>query len=149
GTLVIADDYSDPDGVGVLSFGQAQDLVKAMKRPQAGSAGPLTVKQAVELYLEAKEADGRDIVDARCRAVAHIYPTLGARQCADLTSEQIRKWHRALAKSPPRARTKPGGAQRYRNFDGDDPEAVRRRQATANRVLTVLKAALNHAFNDS
>jgi integrase len=26
---------------------------------------------------------------------------------------------------------------------------VRRRQATANRVLTVLKAALNHAFNDS
>jgi len=148
GALAIADDYSESDGVGVLSFGQAQELVKAIKRPQAEGAGSLTVKRAVEVYLEANEADGRDIVDARCRAVAHIYPTLGSNQCEDLTTEQIRKWHRALAKSPPRARTKPGDVQRYRKFNGDDPEAMRRRQATANRVLTVLKAALNKAFND-
>jgi len=31
---------------------------------------------------------------------------------------------------------------------GGDPEALRRRRATANRILTVLKAALNHAWRD-
>ena len=30
----------------------------------------------------------------------------------------------------------------------DDPEAQRRRHATANRILTVLKAALNHAWRE-
>ena len=29
-----------------------------------------------------------------------------------------------------------------------DPEAIRKRQATANRVLTMLKAALNHAYDE-
>jgi hypothetical protein len=29
-----------------------------------------------------------------------------------------------------------------------DPEAIRRRRSTANRLLTVLKAALNRAFHD-
>jgi integrase len=32
--------------------------------------------------------------------------------------------------------------------DGKDADAVRARRATANRTLTVLKAALNHAFHD-
>jgi hypothetical protein len=145
GVLVIADDYSEPDADGVLSFGQAQERAKA--RQTADAVGSLTVQQAVESYLESKEADGRDIVDSRCRAVAHIYPALGPKECADLTTDQIRKWHRGLAKVPPRARTKPGKEQQYRKFNGDQ-ESVRRRQASANRVLTILKAALNHAFNE-
>jgi hypothetical protein len=57
GALVIADDYSEPDGDGVLSFGQAQERAKA--RQTAGAAGQLTVQQAVKSYLESKEADGR------------------------------------------------------------------------------------------
>jgi integrase len=35
-----------------------------------------------------------------------------------------------------------------RPLDPNDREVVRRRRATANRVLTVLKAALNHAFRE-
>jgi hypothetical protein len=37
--------------------------------------------------------------------------------------------------------------QQYRAF-GDDKDSERRRQASANRVFTILKAALNHAFHD-
>ena len=34
------------------------------------------------------------------------------------------------------------------HVDEDDPDAKRRSQDTANRVLTILKAALNKAFED-
>jgi hypothetical protein len=35
-----------------------------------------------------------------------------------------------------------------RGFNAGDPEAIRARRSTANRLLTVLKAALNRAFRD-
>jgi hypothetical protein len=50
-------------------------------------------------------------------------------------------------RTPPRQRTKPGVAQKHREADAS-PEAVRRRRSTANRVLTILKAALNHAHRE-
>ena len=64
-----------------------------------------------------------------------------------MTTELLRKWHVGLAKVPPRVRTKPGQAQQHREFDGSE-EAARRRRSSANRILTVLRAALNHAFHD-
>src|SRR5262249_11539472 len=48
GALVVADDYSDADGIRVLSFVQAQDRAKADRRA-TDKLGPITVKQAVEL----------------------------------------------------------------------------------------------------
>jgi hypothetical protein len=105
------------------------------------------VTNAVESYLEGKEAEGRDIVDARWRAKAHIHPTPGDKQCAELTTEQIRKWHRDLVKTAPRLRTKPGKDRQYRLFM-DDKDSERRRQASAKRVFAILKAALNHAFHN-
>jgi integrase len=59
----------------------------------------------------------------------------------------LRDWHAALAKTLPRMWTKPGKEQQYRAFSGDN-DAVRRRQASANRVMTTLKAALNLAFGE-
>ncbi len=38
--------------------------------------------------------------------------------------------------------------QATREFDATNVEAVRARRSTANRLLTVLKAALNHAFQE-
>jgi integrase len=144
--LVIADDYSEPDGDRILSFAQAQEKAQA-RHVHAERFGRLTVRDAVESYLESKEADGRDVVDSRCRANAHIYPTLGDIECEELTTDTLRKWHRALAKALPRTRSKPGKEQRYRAFSGEK-EAVRQRQASANRVMTILKAALNQAFDN-
>jgi integrase len=56
-------------------------------------------------------------------------------------------WHYKIAETPSRLRTKPGEAQKYREAD-TGAEAVRRRRSTANRVLTILKAALNHAHRE-
>jgi integrase len=150
-TIEAADDLSDADGVAILSYRQAQ--ARARERmvhrahAAAGKHGPLTVRDVVEGYLEWLEGNRKSAVDARHRARAHIYPTLGDVEAALLTTDLLRKWHVGLAKALPRARTKPGKVQQHRAFDGS-ADAVRRRRSSANRVLTILKAALNHAFND-
>jgi integrase len=56
-------------------------------------------------------------------------------------------WHQKVAETPARLRTKPGAEQKYREAE-DSPDAVRQRRSTANRVLTILKAALNHAHRE-
>jgi integrase len=62
-------------------------------------------------------------------------------------AESLRKWHRDLAHTPKRIRTKNGAAEhRTQSLDEDDSEALRRRKVSANRVLGLLKAALNYAF---
>jgi integrase len=146
-----ADDFSDADGTAILNFAQAQDKARAhmVRRVHAaqGVVGPLTVQVAVERYLEFLETNRKGAVDARYRANAHIYPTLGSIEVATLSTDLLRKWHAGLAKMPPRVRTRPGKPQQHRAFDGNE-EAIRRRRSTSNRVLTVLKAALNHAFHD-
>ena len=52
-----------------------------------------------------------------------------------------------IAAAPPRLRTRPGEKQKVRDTS-EDPEAQRRRRASANRILTVLKATLNHAWRE-
>jgi integrase len=146
-----ADDFSDADGTVILSFAQAQDKARThmVRRAQSANwiAGPLTVQAAVEAYLESLEAHGKSAVDARHRAKAHIYPTLGDVEVASLTTPVLRQWLAKLAKALPRARTKPGKPQQHRAFDGSG-EAIRRRKSSANRTWTILRAALNHAFRD-
>ena len=150
-TIGVADDFGDADGVAILSYAQAQKLARKRwsnrKRAAAGKTGPLTVQLAVESYLEFIETRGKSAVDARHRARAHIYPALGDFQVDALTTEQLRNWQMSLAKALPRVRSK-AGEQQYRQLNGDDPEAKRRRMSSANRVLTILKAALNHAYDE-
>ena len=68
-------------------------------------------------------------------------------ELAKLNKACIVAWHQTIAETPARLRTKPGAAQKHRAAD-DSSEAVRRRRATANRVLTILKAVLNHAHRE-
>jgi integrase len=78
-------------------------------------------------------------------ANAHVLPALGKLEVAKLTPARLRKWHEELAEQPARRRTRRGVKQRHRDAS-DDPDSMRARRATANRNLTVLKAALNHAW---
>ena len=52
-TIGVADDFSDADGVAILSYAQAQKLARKRwsnrKRAAAGKTGPLTVQLAVEI----------------------------------------------------------------------------------------------------
>jgi integrase len=147
------DDIADADGVHVLSFAQAQEAARAwfadLARRDRGEVtiGPYTVGECVNDYVAWLEAHRKTGADARYRVDAHVMPALGDIQCATLTTAQMRNWLRDLANSPARLRTKAGAKKpNVRSLDRSDPEAVRRRRASANRTLVILKAALNSAW---
>ena len=59
----------------------------------------------------------------------HVKRVLGAKLVADLTADDVRSWQTGMVR-------------------GEDDEARRRSRDSANRVLGILKAALNLAFQD-
>jgi integrase len=145
--LVIADDYSESDGNSVLNFGQAQEKAK-VRRP-AETVGPYTVAVAMDDYFQFLENDGRGthtIRDARYRDKAFIRPKLGDMEVATLTADGLRRWRDGLVTTAPRLRTRKGEAQKHRGVTSDD--ARRARRSSANRTWTILRAALNHAFQN-
>jgi integrase len=151
--LGLADDFMDADGVAIFDYAQAQK--RALEwRPnrhaddQNAPAGPLTVQAAVERYLTALEHRGRPTADARSRINLHVLPSLGSELVEKITTERLRRWLADMAKLPARVRPKAGAtAPRFRLVTDDD-ESKRRRRSTANRTLSILKAALNHAFDE-
>jgi integrase len=143
GSVVLADDFSDADGVGIMTFGQAQEAAKAGVRPAL--AGPYLVADALHDYVAEREARGRGASDVQYHDRAFIGPGLGAIECGSLTTSQIDAWLTKLAKQAPRLRTAKGSKQKTMELR-KDPESVRRRQATANRIFTTLRAALNRAW---
>lgn len=160
--LGVADDVADADGVHVLSFAQAQERarvwfgeVAAGGEPDATTGaeqGPYTVRAAVKDYLAAYGAGqtrggGKALTDTKTRIGAFILPQLGDKEAAKLDAQTISRWFAGLAAAPPRVRSRKGAAPKYRAV-GEDPESIRRRRATANRTLTILKAVLNHAFQN-
>jgi integrase len=150
-TLGPADDVLDPDGVLAISYvdaqGRAREWFETVMQV-ATPAGPYTVATAVADYLDWFSATGRkSLKETETSVNAFILPRLGAEEVRSLTAARVRKWHADLAAAPPRLRTRPGRQQNVRD-NSNDPEAARRRQASANRILTVLKAALNHAWRE-
>jgi integrase len=147
-TIGPADDHSDANGI-ILDFKQAQAKAREIMDGRAGAAvkqhGPLTVADAMENYLGFLDNHRKSGRDARWRAKALILPALGTEEVEKLTTDKIGKWLTALAKAPVRLRTTAGEKQQYREQD-DDEETIRRRRSTANRTLTILKGALNHAW---
>ena len=156
-TIAAADDTLDADGDVILTFAQAQAVARARfldrQRRAAGiepAAGPYTVKAAIDDYVAFLAHNRKSAQDTKWRADALILPALGDAECAKLTTAQLRAWRDALAAAPPRRRTKPGAAQAFGALaeDADPEEARRKRHASANRTLTILKAALNHAWRE-
>jgi integrase len=150
--LGAADDVVDADGVVFLSYKQAQDATVAWFTDANGGSpvGPYTVASALGDYLaDYQRRGGKALRTTEISADAFIRPELGETPIGELTAKTIRAWHAQLAEAAPRLRTrKTAGVQKVREVDIGDLEAARRRRATANRVLTVLKAALNHAFRE-
>jgi integrase len=101
----------------------------------AEPASAFTVAAAMDAYFERLEQEGsRSLADAKRRARFHILPRLGDILVADLTRDIISKWLTGMA----------GKAQ-----DGhSSQDAIRANRASANRVLAILRAALNQAFRD-
>ncbi|GEP07602.1 tyrosine-type recombinase/integrase [Methylobacterium oxalidis] len=130
----VADDFDDSDAHSVLTFWEAQTLAKAMARGAApGSAprAPLTVERAATAYLASLEIRNRRTAhDARLRLNRLFLPRFSAKHVSDLTRRQLEEWRDGLVRT------------------NEDAEQRRRSQDTANRVLSIVKAMLNHAIGD-
>ena len=131
-----ADDSLDADDSRVLSFDQAQDKAREWfrraARHEAGVEDNLTVSEAIEDYLDflRLERTASTAYDAAKRAHKHILGPLGKRRVSDLTTKQIRRWRDSMVPSD------------------QDAETRRRAQDSANRVLTIFRAALNRSWRD-
>jgi integrase len=150
-----ADDVVDADGAHVLSFAQAQEVARKwfahLARHDRGDVrnGPYAVRECADEYLAWLLAHRKSGYDARHRVHTHIVPRLGHIQCDRLATADIQRWLRELAASPARLRSRKDAKKpNVRVLDKADHEAVRRRRASANRTLTVLKAALNRAWRE-
>ncbi len=151
-----ADDIRDADDLTALSFSQAQNRARAFferrARELAGDvlpkAGTFTVTEAISRYLVSYRRRGGKAVD-KVESVARTYISedLGRMPVAKLTKGRIEAWHEGIATSGRRVRAARGKPARVR-VAPSGPDFERRRKATANRALTVLKAALNHAYHE-
>jgi integrase len=135
-TVAIADDHSPADGASILDFFQAQRKAREVAAlAKAPAKTVFTVAAAMNAYFARLEHEGsRSLADAKRRARFHILPGLGDILVADLTRDIISKWLTGMA---------------GRGADGhSSQDAIRANRASANRVLTILRAALNQAFRD-
>ena len=150
-TIATTDDQVDSNGQDVLTFYQAQERARDVYKRLTGTGevmGPFTVSDALADYVAHLEHTAKPTGDAKNRISIHILPSVGHIEVAKLTAKQIRAWMKAIADAPPRNRGKNGSDEiNYRETAGDE-EAKRRRRASTNRTLTVLKAALNRAWRE-
>lgn len=143
-----ADDFKDANGQDVLTYFQAADKARQFEQDAKHPyLEPITVAQAIERYLEWFKEHRKSYRDTLFAVEAHILPRLGDRVVGELTTREIKDWHGKLALRPTRKRTPPGEPQAF--FDKPaTADEKRARKSTANRVLTILKAVLNKAFQD-
>ena len=147
-----ADDHAPANGADVLNFGQAQKkaLGKADEtKANAGMVvGHVTVGQAADRYLEWFRKNRRSVNETASAIEAHIRPSLGERRIEDLKAPEMRKWLEGLAEQPARIRSSRLGKPRRFKAAPKTADQKRARRSTANRVLSILKAILNRAFED-
>jgi integrase len=150
-----ADDVADADGEHVLSFAQGQDAARKwfadLARQDRGEirGGPYTVAQCLQEYVTWFHSHRKTGWDVHHRVFTHLLPKLGEIQCDRLTTAEIQKWLRDLANTPALLRSRKDAKKRnVRALDKGDADSVRRRRSSANRTLTVLKAALNRAWRE-
>jgi len=144
-----ADDQQDANGVDVFEYFQAQAEARRLydEHVRGRPEEELTVQQAADRYLNWYQDHRKSYVETKAAVKAHILPAFGPRTVDSLKASELRAWHQKLATLPPRRRSKLGKPVQY----GEKPateDDKRARRASANRVLTVLKAMLNKALED-
>ena len=147
--LGTADDYHTANGVDVLEYFQASAKAKTTRDDVLDNPGkPYTVREAMADYMAWFRQHRRSAKATETAINAHILPTLGEQIVPKLTTKTLTDWRDRLATKSARVRTgKLAKRQNYKPAPRTDDE-LRGRRATANRVLNVLKAALNKSFAD-
>ena len=168
--LGVADDFIEANGRDILTYQQAKDAAEKWFREVEHQAthgdgslpqdGPLTVAQVIERYFGHIEGRGaKSVKDMRQRVALWIAPALGDIKAEKLTVDQVEAWHQSIAVSErkaklrketpeikhPKKKDADPNVEEAEKAETSPEEAKRMRQATANRLLTILKAALNLA----
>lgn len=138
-------------------------LSDAKFRAEAASGKHYTVADAVADYIEYLSTHRKSADDAAIKLNAYGVPILGEKRVSELTPADFDEWlttalkrqQRRKPKKPrpePKRQRKKKAASAEANESGratpaDPDEQRRRRKSTLNRVITALKAALNHAHD--
>jgi integrase len=131
----LADDIVDSDGIEVLTFAEADAKVRL--GPSGSADGKIvTVNDIMNYYMKYQRSKSHNARTTQYAIDRHITPTIGTERLSRLTADSIGDWRDEIAA--------PKKAKRKKTTDSPR-EQRRKRQATANRVLTILKAALNYA----
>lgn len=153
--LGAADDAMDADGTVCITYADAQRMADGWFKIAASGfggdaprSGPYLVKDAMADYIaDYKRRGGKSLYTVESVINAHIIPVLGEIPVAKLTRRRIERWQDDLAKAPPMLRTRPGEPRKHREMPAGT-KGERQRKSSSNRVLTALKAALNHAYDN-
>ena len=149
-TVANADDIADADGVAILSFAHRHrplpERCARAARIASGipiDAGPAPSNSALPNtgWME-QNRKGREM-PATGSSSSRSSGRSNAR-----SSGELRGWLQEVAKAPARVRAKKGSGPRFREVGEKDEDTVRRRRASANRTLTILKASLNMAWRE-
>lgn len=158
-----ADDSRDADGTEVLNFAQAQRtvLLDAKEGAERTSGKQYTVGDAAEDYLAYLRTHKKSADDAKIKFDAYVLPKLGDKRLADLKASHFTEWlDWAVARQPKRKpkKAKPAAKRATPRTASVGPikearkveatEVKRRRKATVNRIITMLKACLNFAHSN-
>jgi integrase len=141
------DDQAAPDGAVVLSYPQAVARAQAVQ-VDAHAPAPrhygdtLTLNDVLATYIDDHLAGRGSQAITRQMVGRHVAGSIGKKPVTALTAPALRAWHKAMVAKAPTVRGK------KQDFDPADPEQLRARKATANRVLSMVKAALNRAWKD-
>jgi integrase len=154
-----ADDFLTADGMAILTYAQATTKAEEWFKEQEGKAilaaggevprdGPYLVKDVMAAYLARLVKDGAGSAkNVELSINAHILLALGEEDVSRLTKKKLEEWHQKLAAQGKR-KSVARGADPEHHDPPTDPEQIRQRKDTANRILTNLKAALNMAMEE-
>ena len=121
-----ADDFETADGQNFLTFYQAQDKARKLAN-EPNMVKPLTVQEATDNYLVVlKSKNAHTAYDTRLRLEKHFMPQFKDKLVNDITKTMLENWLSSLV----------------------DKDNERASKDTANRILTMVKAVLNHAVQD-
>jgi integrase len=147
-----ADDLNDADGTTILSFTDAVRISLQEDRPTREVRTKLRVEDALHEYFEARRAysNSASIERERINAEYTIVPEVGDRPRRALTETQKRRLAHSL-RGKMVAELTTIDLRRWRDSlvpNTRDPEELRCARATANRVWSTLRSALNLAFRN-
>lgn len=152
--LALADDILDAEGARVLDFAHAQEKARTWflsattlaTGEHVSDRGGYSVTQCCREYLDHLERRGApDHRKTKYDLDAYVISELGSLQVTKLTRPKLEQWRAVIAASPKRTSRK---CKQENEPHVQTEEELRKRRATANRIMRRLRAALNLALEE-